>query len=91
MKPITIVTGGRAAKNSVYDNLAWIYQDSGLLGSLMCGALDAPELMPAGATRADDSWWRRQRPELMTSPREREMGLEPALHVQVESEGERRV
>ena len=67
---ITIATGGRAAKSSVYDNLAWIYQDSGLLGSLMCGVLDAPELMPAGATRADDLVPRRQRAVLVTAPRE---------------------
>lgn len=67
---ITIATGGRAAKTGVYDNLAWIYQDSGLLGSLMCGVLDAPEQIPAGASRADNSWHRRQRPALVTAPRE---------------------
>lgn len=70
MNTTTITTGGRRAKSSVYDNLAWIYQDSGLLGSLMCGVLDAPEVMPAGATRADSSWPHRQRPQLVTAPRE---------------------
>jgi hypothetical protein len=38
----------------VYDNLAYAYQDSGLLGALMDGTLDAPEHMPAGAVQADE-------------------------------------
>lgn len=63
-------TGGRRARSCVYDNLAWIYQDSGLLGSLMCGALDAPDLIPAGGVRAAQSWPAGQRPALITSDRE---------------------
>ena len=70
MKPMTIVTGGRAAKNSVYDRLAWVYQDSGLLGSLMCGVLDAPEQIPAGATLAGEAVPRGQRAIAMTAGRD---------------------
>jgi hypothetical protein len=47
-------TGGRAARLQVYGHLADSYQDSGLLGALMEGSLDAPEQLPAGAARADD-------------------------------------
>ena len=54
MKPPILVTGGRAARLMVYDHLAYAYQDSGLLGALMDGTLDAPEHMPAGAARADE-------------------------------------
>lgn len=67
---ITLATGGRAAKTSVYDHLAWIYQDSGLLGALMCGVLDAPELVPAGATQAGDIIPRGQRAVQMATNRE---------------------
>ncbi len=65
-----IATGGRTSRSGVFDHLAWIYQDSGLLGSLMCGVLDAPELVPAGATLAGDIIPRGQRAVLMTAPRE---------------------
>lgn len=41
-----------------------------MLGSLMCGVLDAPDLMPAGGVRAEQSWSAGQRPVLITSGRE---------------------
>lgn len=43
------VTGGRAARLCVCDGLAFAYQDSGMLGALMDGNLDAPTSIPAGS------------------------------------------
>jgi hypothetical protein len=54
VKSIILATGGRIAQQRVYDHLDYAYQDSGLLGSLMSGTLDAPDYMPAGAVQADD-------------------------------------
>lgn len=51
---LRLATGGRTTRLQVYSHLADTYQDSGLLGALMDGSLDAPERMPAGAARADD-------------------------------------
>lgn len=67
---ITISTAGRQSRFCVYEHLAAPYQDSGLLGQLMCGNLDAPERMPAGGVRMDESWIYGQRAVTMTHSRE---------------------
>jgi len=42
-------TAGRASRLAVYAALSPVYHDSGLLGHLMDGNLDAPGEMPAGS------------------------------------------
>ena len=49
------VTGGRSARSGGYNHLAWTYQDSGILGALMCGALNALERLPADGVRGDQA------------------------------------
>ncbi|MBY0556517.1 MAG: hypothetical protein K2P77_04855 [Burkholderiaceae bacterium] len=70
MKHVTIATGGRATRQAVYGHLAYAYQDSGLLGSLMCGSLDAPAFIPAGYTSAGTQLQHRQCVAIATSNRE---------------------
>lgn len=66
----TISTAGRHSRFNVYEHLAAAYQDSGLLAQLMCGNLDAPERMPAGGVRMDESWTYGQRAVAMTHVRD---------------------
>lgn len=48
-----LVTGGSAARNTVYWALSDEYRDSGLTEHLMCGCLDAPSSMAAGSTEVE--------------------------------------
>lgn len=47
--PVRHATAGRDSRIAVYSALAACYQDSGLLGQLTDGNLDAPMNMPAGS------------------------------------------
>jgi hypothetical protein len=65
-----LVTGGRTARYSVEQHLAFAYHDSGMLTALMEGALDAPDRIPAGAAHAGDQGPSRQNAVTSTTPRE---------------------
>lgn len=44
------ITAGRDSRLAVYSAMDYEYQDSGMLGAITCGNLDAPARVPTGST-----------------------------------------